>query len=99
MALVSCDDLFTPIAVTISGTAMVGQTITATSSGNGFEWGYSTADGSYFYSWTVGTGEKGIKYTVTKWDAGLYIQARRYQKSTDEYIYSNTIGPVAYADN
>jgi hypothetical protein len=85
--------------------AIVGQTITATSSGNGFdenhgfEWGYSTADGSYFYGWTVGTGEKGIKYTVTKWDIGLYIQARRYQKSTGEYIYSNTIGPVAYADD
>ena len=102
MALASCD--LTSPSVKISGTPRLGQTITATSEGNGFdsnhgfEWATNaSASGSGWYGWTTGHGSGGSQYTVSG-SIGNYIQARRYHQSTDEYLYSNTIGPILSAD-
>ena len=98
LSMASCE-ILTPIAVSISGTPRVGQTITATSTGRGFdgnhgyEWSTSSsASGGWGY-WTTGHGAGGSQCTVSG-SIGNYIQARRYNKSTADYVYSNTIGPI-----
>jgi hypothetical protein len=84
--------------ITITGTAKVGETLTATSSGGNFEgdfgWTYSSSkDGPFFPFLGLGEGDNKSKFTLAaSRDEGYYIQARR--SSGEDLIKSNVVGPV-----
>jgi hypothetical protein len=92
----ACDDMM-PGTIEISGSPRVGATLSASTSGRGwnsnygFEWGYvSNATSTNWYS----VGVSGSQYTIPSGLVGDYIKVRRYNEDDKLYVYSNVLGPV-----
>jgi len=99
---VSCPFLEDGPSVSISGTPVVGEIFTVTSSGRGFsrDHGYEWFRASSPVGWGFRIGV-GPEFTIGPFDVGNYIFARRFNTSTGErgeFIESNRIGPILPAD-
>jgi len=95
-------------AITITGLPRVDETLTATSSGSGFnqgqgyEWYWTTSpslggSSGYYNSspgTSIGTGNTIIVPVPPKADSIYYIYARRYNAGKDAFVSGTPIGPI-----
>jgi len=104
-SFITCDAFGKP-EITISGTAKVGEKITAKVSHGDYDfvsnyyWQFS--DNKNSYNWDEyyidgGSGSKNEVNTIQSVREGLYIRARREYKESGD-IYSNVLGPIQPAD-
>jgi hypothetical protein len=102
-SITACDN-YGEQTVTISGTPIIGNTITATYNrsnwtGN-FTWELSSTAGAYDWGWwTVGnvTGANNQNYEITTGSVGRHIRASIVTERGNT-IYSNVLGPIRAAN-
>jgi len=100
MSVVGCDLDAQSHSVSISGAAIVGESITATSSGNftgSFQWQFSQVgvQSGWQSYWVDGSGgTHGQWNQIQAVRVGRYIRAFRLTYQGRDRIYSNILGPI-----